>query len=146
MAKKSVLFICTHNSCRSQIAEGIVNHYCTRDFEAFSAGIEKTHVHPLAVKAMNEIDIDISDQRSKTIDEFKGKTFDYVVTVCDHAKETCPFFPGKHVIHKGFEDPGDVEGPIDEKLHAFRDTRDEIKEWIKEIFCSKEKDEYGGGK
>jgi arsenate reductase len=104
--------------------------------EAFSAGIKKTHVHPLAIQVLKENDIDISNNRSKTIDEFKGKPFDYVITVCDHAKETCPFFPGKKIIHKGFTDPSDFEGTFDEKLHAFRNTRDEIKQWIKEIFCT----------
>lgn len=135
MKKIHVLFICTHNSCRSQMAEGLLNHYCNDMIEAKSAGMKKTRIHPFAVKVMNEIDIDISHQYSKHVDMFKDNQFDYVVTVCDQAKETCPFFPGEHVIHKGFTDPGQVKGSVDDQFKAFRTVRDEIKEWIMETFC-----------
>jgi len=133
MKKKKVLFLCTHNSCRSQMAEGFLNHLCKYNYKAFSAGIKKTHVNPYVIEVMGEIGIDISDHRSKTIDEFKDTYFDIVVTVCDHAREVCPFFPGKKVIHKGFKDPSE-EGNNDKILNRFRKTRDEIKTWIKYEF------------
>lgn len=133
--KTHVLFICTHNSCRSQMAEAILNHVCSDRFKAYSGGVKKTRVHHLAIQVMNEIDIDISHQYSKHIDEFKDKQFDIVVTVCDNAKETCPFFPGKNVIHKSFVDPGTVQGTAKKRLHAFRQVRDEIKQWILNEFC-----------
>ncbi|MBS3749616.1 MAG: arsenate reductase ArsC [Candidatus Thermoplasmatota archaeon] len=140
MKKQHVLFICTHNSCRSQMAEGLLNQYCGNRFQAYSAGVKKTHVHPLAIQVMKEIDIDISRHRSKLVDEFKEITFDVVVTVCDQANETCPFFPGKKVIHNGFFDPGTIKGPKEEKLNAFRNVRDEIKQWIMDYFCMGEED------
>ncbi len=129
---KEILFICTHNSARSQMAEGLVNALYSDKFRAFSAGTVKTRVNPLAIKALADIGIDISHHRSKSIDEFRGKIFDIVVTVCDNARETCPFFPGKKVLHKGFKDPSDVKGDEAEKLAAFIKTRDEINLWIKE--------------
>jgi len=132
--KKSVLFLCTHNSCRSQIAEGLLNSMYGSSYEAFSAGIEKTKVNPYTVEVMKEIGIDLSKHYSKTINKFQTQKFDIVVTVCDNARETCPFFPGKKVIHKNFKDPSNVEGNIDKILSAFRKTRDEIKEWIVEQF------------
>ena len=128
--KKSILFICTHNSARSQIAEGLVNVLYSDKFEAQSAGIIATKVNPFAIKAMKEIGIDIKHHRSKSIQEFKGKIFDIVVTVCDNAKETCPFFPGKVVIHKGFEDPSVSKGSNRKKLETFKRVRDEIKIWL----------------
>lgn len=137
--KTHVLFICTHNSCRSQMAEGILNHVCSDYYQAYSGGIEKTRVHPLAIQVMNEIDIDITNHYSKHIDEFKDKQFDIVVTVCDNAKETCPFFPGKNVIHKSFVDPGTVQGTDKKRLCAFRQVRDEIKQWILNEFCDQER-------
>ncbi len=129
---KEVLFICTHNSARSQLAEGLVNALYSDKLKAYSAGTEKTRVNPLAVEVLREIGIDISNHTSKTVDVFKSKTFDVVVTVCDHARETCPFFPGKRVIHRGFTDPSDVEGEKYERLAAFRRVRDEINQWIRE--------------
>jgi arsenate reductase (thioredoxin) len=135
--KSRVLFICTHNSCRSQMAEGLLQHLCGKRFEGFSAGIIKTHVHPLAINVMDEIGVDISKHVSKTVDEFRDEVFDYVVTVCDNAKETCPFFPGKNVIHKGFEDPSQQIVSSEDILEAFRMVRDEIKEFIVETFCNK---------
>lgn len=135
MKKKNILFICTHNSCRSQIAEGLVNHLCQDQFIAKSAGTEKTKVHPLAIEVMKEIDIDISYHYSKLISEFKDTTFDIVVTVCDQAHEACPFFPAKQVIHQSFADPSKLTGSKNEQMTAFRKTRDEIKEWIQKNIC-----------
>jgi arsenate reductase (thioredoxin) len=133
--KIQVLFICSHNSCRSQMAEGILNHFCGDFFHAQSAGIKKTHVHPLAIQVMNEIDIDISNQQSKHLDEFRNKKFDVVATVCDSAKETCPFYPGKKIIHQSFFDPSTVQGSKEKQLTTFRKTRDEIKQWLQKEFC-----------
>jgi len=135
MDKKRVLFICTHNSARSQMAEGIMNALYGDKFQAFSAGTNPSKVNPLAIEVLKEIGIDISHHRSKSIDEFKGETFDYVVTVCDNAKENCPYFPGgKKYVHRGFMDPASIEGTYEEKLSAFRKVRDEILNWIKEFF------------
>jgi len=133
--KVKVLFICTHNSARSQMAEGLANYYLRDKLTAYSAGTEATFVKPHAIKAMAEIGIDISHHRSKTVYEFENDHFDYVVTVCDNAKETCPFFPnGKKYVHKGFKDPSDVNGTEEEKLDAFRKSRDEIKKWLMDFF------------
>lgn len=124
--KKRVLFLCTHNSARSQIAEGLLRHMAGDRFEVFSAGTEQTRVQPLAIEAMREIGIGISDHRSKTLDEFTGESFDYVITVCDRANDNCPFFPGTERIHWSFEDPTAVTGTDEEKLRAFRTVRDAI--------------------
>ncbi len=132
--KRSVLFICTHNSARSQMAEGILRNMYPRRYEAFSAGTIASNVNPYAIKVMNEIGIDISCQRSKNVEEFRGKLFDCVVTVCERAKETCPFFPGKVHIHKNFEDPAGVGETDEERTAIFRRVRDEIKEWIEKNF------------
>ncbi len=128
--KKEVLFICTHNSARSQMAEGLVNALYSDRFRAYSAGTEKTKVNPLAIEVMKEIGIDISHHTSKTVEVFRDRLFDIVVTVCDNARETCPFFPGKKVIHRSFEDPSSAMGTREERLQVFRRVRDEIKEWI----------------
>ncbi|MEF8849028.1 MAG: arsenate reductase ArsC [Candidatus Thermoplasmatota archaeon] len=128
--KRNVLFLCTHNSCRSQMAEGLLKKFYGNRFKVFSAGIKSTSVHRLAVIVMDEIGVDISGHRSKSIYEFKDKTFDYVVTVCDNSREKCPFFPGEHMLHKDFEDPGVFEGSYEEKIGRFRIVRDEIREWI----------------
>jgi arsenate reductase len=128
---KSVLFICTHNSARSQMAEGLVNALYSKALTARSAGTKPGQVHSLAIQAMKELDIDISQQRSKALSEFKGQEFDFVVMVCSNAAETCPFFPGgKEQIHHGFDDPAEVEGTMDERLRAFRKSRNEINKWI----------------
>jgi len=133
--RQRILFICTHNSARSQMAEGLMNARYGDRFEAQSAGIEPTEVHPLAIKAMAELGIDISHHRSKSIEEFLGQEFDYVVTVCDHAKEACPFFPGaKEYLHASFPDPASVEGTEEERLEAFRRVRDEIAAWLERTF------------
>ena len=106
-------------------------------FVAFSAGVEPSAVNPFAIRAMAEIGIDISAHRSKSVDEFLDDTFDFIVTVCDHANETCPFFPGgKERIHKGFRDPASVMGSQDVKLGAFKEVRDQIKNWLVDSFVS----------
>lgn len=133
--KKKVLFICTHNSARSQMAEEFLNTLYGHKYEAYSAGIEPTKVNPFVVKVMAEIGINISTHHSKSIAEFRGKTFDYVVTVCDHAKEACPFFPGgENFLHKGFQDPSEFKGSEEEMLAEVRRVRDEIKDWIQKTF------------
>ena len=132
--KKKVLFICTHNSARSQIAEAYVNKLLSEVYEAHSAGTEPSNINLYVVKAMEEVGIDLSEARPKSIEEFRGKAFDYIVTVCDHAKEVCPFFPGEKVLHKSFEDPSEFEGSDEEVLEKVRKVRDEIKKWILKTF------------
>jgi arsenate reductase (thioredoxin) len=132
--KQKVLFICTHNSARSQMAEALLRTLYGNYYEAFSAGVEPSSVNPYAVEVMKELGIDLSTHRSKSIEKFQGMIFDIVVTVCDNAKEACPFFPGKKVIHKGFDDPATLNGPIEDTLDVFRRVRDEIKDWIKKTF------------
>lgn len=133
--KKQILFLCTHNSCRSQMAEGLVNHYLGNRFLAFSAGTEATRVNPLAIRVLSELGIDISLLRSKTMDEFAGQSFDYVVTLCGDANEKCPlFFGGVQRLHHGFEDPSRLTGSEEEVLPEFRRVRDEIKNWIIDYF------------
>ena len=132
--KQRVLFICSHNAVRSQMAEGLLRSLYGDQYKAFSAGITPSHLHSLAVKTMEEIGIDISQQTSKSIEKFRDMTFDIVVTVCDTAREICPFFPGKKVIHQSFDDPGVVQGSMEQQLQAFRTTRDQIKAWIEHTF------------
>jgi arsenate reductase len=127
---KTVLFICAHNSARSQMAEGLVNSLYSRILRAQSAGTKPGKVHPLAIKVMAELDIDISNQRSKGLKEFDGQEFDYVVMVCSDASEICPFFPGGKIqIHRDFADPSRVRG-TEEMIQAFRKSRNEINKWI----------------
>ncbi|VVB72673.1 Protein ArsC [uncultured archaeon] len=131
--KKRVLFLCTHNSARSQMAEGLLRAMLGSRYEGYSAGVHATAVDPDAIRAMAEIGVDISGQRSKGLDEVKEIGFDLVVTVCDRAKEACPFLPGvKNPIHKSFEDPAAYVGEA--RMPAFRRVRDEIRSWIEEIF------------
>lgn len=125
--KKRVLFLCTHNSARSQMAEGLLRKLGGEHFEVFGAGTEKTRVHPLAIDAMRESGIDITGQSSKTLDAFTGEHFDYVITVCDRANESCPIFPGDtERIHWSFDDPSAATGTDEERLRAFRTIRDSI--------------------
>jgi len=132
--KKKVLFICTHNSARSQMAEGLLNHLYPGHYLAFSAGTTATSVRPEAIQALAEIGIDISRHRSKPSSEFIGTGFDYVITVCDSAKEACPIFPGARAyIHKNFFDPAAI-ADADERIKIFRQVRDEIKSFIEEHF------------
>jgi arsenate reductase len=132
---KKVLFICTHNSARSHMAEGLVNALYADRYRAFSAGTEPSTLNPYAVRVMHEIGIDISGHRSKSVDEFMDQDLDDVVTVCDHAKESCPFFPGgRKSMHKGFQDPASVTGTEEEKLQVFRRVRDEMRHWVERTF------------
>jgi len=129
--KKRVLFFCTGNSCRSQMAEGLLRHLAGNRFEVFSAGIAPSVVNPYAIKVMAEIGIDISQHRSKSIGEFRGGSFDYVITVCDNARESCPFFPAaKKQLHWGFPDPANADGTPEQILAVYRTVRDSIKEKI----------------
>jgi arsenate reductase len=133
--KKRVLILCTGNSARSQMAEGLLRHFGGDKFEVESAGVISSFVRPLAIKAMQEIGIDISNHRSKSVDEFKEQTFDYVITVCDNAKETCPFFPANsELIHWSFDDPAEATGSEDEQLAVFRRVRDDILAKLKTFF------------
>ena len=135
--KKKVLFLCTANSCRSQMAEGIVNFYLGERLQAFSAGTEATFVNPRAIAVMNEIGINISGHRSKSLDEFTGEKLDYVITLCDAANETCPlFFGGVRRIHLGFDDPAKASGTEQEVMAEFRRVRDEIKTTLLEFFAT----------
>jgi arsenate reductase (thioredoxin) len=137
--KPRVLFLCTHNSARSQMAEGTLRILTGDRFEVHSAGTEATLVRPLAIQAMEEIGIDISGQESKTLDVYLDQPFDYVITVCDEANEACPFFPGaKNRLHWSFEDPSQATGSEEERLAVFRRVRDEIRERIeKELVNAK---------
>lgn len=127
--KKRILFLCTHNSCRSQMAEGLVNHFLGDRFQAFSAGTEATRVNPLAARVLLELGIDISRHRSKTMDEFAGDRFDYVITLCGDANEKCPlFFGGVQREHIGFDDPSRLPGSAEEVLPEYRRVRDEIRQ------------------
>jgi arsenate reductase (thioredoxin) len=127
-----VLILCTGNSARSQMAEGLLRHDAGERFEVESAGTKPSSVRAEAVAVMREIGIDISGQRSKHVDEFVGQRFDYVLTVCDNAKESCPIFPGRAIaVHRNFEDPAGVDGTGEERLAVFRRVRDEIREYLR---------------
>jgi arsenate reductase len=129
--KPRILFLCTHNSARSQMAEGMLRALAGDRFEVMSAGTEATLVRPLAIRAMEEIGIDISGQESKTLEVYLDQPFDYVITVCDEANEACPFFPGaKNRLHWPFEDPSRADGSEEERLAVFRRARDGIEERI----------------
>ncbi len=135
MAKKRVLVLCTGNSARSQMGEGLFRAEGGGEFEVFSAGTKPSSVRAEAIAVMNEIGIDISGHRSKSVDEFAGQNFDYVVTVCDNARDTCPVFPaGTERIHWSFEDPAAVEGSERKRLDAFRRIRDLIHERVKTFY------------
>ena len=127
-----VLFICTHNSARSQMAEGLLNALYGDRYEAYSAGTEPSRVHPYAVTVMAEIGIDISTHHAKSMTEFLGRILlTSLPSICDAAKETCPFFSGaKQRVHQGFEDPSTFGGTDEERLKGFRRIRDEIKAWV----------------
>ena len=133
--KQRVLILCTGNSARSQIAEGILRSLDAEQYDVESAGVEPSHVRPEAIAAMREIGIDISSHRSKSVDEFVGQHFDYVITVCDNAKERCPVFPAETKrIHWSFTDPAAVSGREEVRLAAFRKVRDEIRERLLDKF------------
>ena len=138
MNKKRVLILCTGNSARSQMGEAWLRHLAGERFEVQSAGVQPSTLNPYAVLAMAEVGIDIRDQYSKSLNQFLQKEFDYVITVCDHAAEVCPIFPGPaQRIHWGFPDPAAVEGNHQEKLAAFEQVRDSIKSsfenWLSEM-------------
>ncbi len=143
--KLSILFLCTGNSCRSQMAEGWTKHLKSDLIDASSAGIETHGLNPNAVSVMSEAGVDISHHQSRHLDEFKDKHFDYVITVCSHAHETCPWFPGKSkVIHVGFDDPpllAKEKRDPEEKLNCYRRVRDEIKAFVLTLPQSLEKGE-----
>lgn len=143
--KKKVLFLCFHNSARSQMAEGLLRAMYGDRYEVYSAGVEATRVDPRAVLVMSEIGIDISSQRSKEANEYRGTLFDLAVTVCDKAKEMCPICgvslkaptmtpAAKETIHRNFIDPAAAEGSEEDQLNAFRQARDAIKDWIEQTF------------
>jgi arsenate reductase len=131
-SQKRVLILCTGNSARSQMAEGLLRHDWGDKFAVESAGTNPSQVRSEAIAAMCEIGIDISGHRSKSVKEFEGQQFDIVITVCDNARETCPvFFGGAKKLHHDFEDPAAVSGSEDERLAAFRRVRDELRNYLK---------------
>lgn len=132
MEKKRLLILCTANSARSQMAEGLMRHDHGEKFEVESAGTKATSVRPEAIAVMKEIGIDISGYRSKVVDAFAKHNFDYVLTVCDNAKESCPIFAGHaNRIHHSFEDPAAVQGSEEERLASFRKVRDQIRDYFR---------------
>lgn len=132
--KKSVLILCTGNSARSQMAEGLLRHDAGDRFKVASAGVDPSQVRPLAIRAMNELGIDISDHRSKSIDEFEGQHFDYVITVCDNANQQCPVFPGNTKrIHWSIEDPAAVAGSEEDQMNVYRRVRDRLRDKLREF-------------
>ena len=134
--KKRVLILCTGNSARSQMAEGLFRHEGGAGFEVFSAGTKPTRVRAEAIAVMNELGIDISAHRSKSVDEFIGAPLDLVITVCDNANESCPVFPGAtQRLHWPFEDPASVEGSEEERKAAFRRVRDQIHRRVREFLA-----------
>ena len=138
--KLKVLFVCTHNSARSQMAEAFLNSIYGDRYAASSAGTEPTKINPTVVAAMKEAGLDLSGNRAKSIDEFMEQKLDLVVTLCDQAQETCPFFPGgKKYSHQSFQDPGACAGPEEEILACVRRIRDEISVWVREYFLNEMK-------
>ena len=134
--RQRVLFLCTGNSARSQMAEGLLRHLAGDRFDVFSAGTRPVGLNPNAVTAMAEIGIDIAGNRSKSVDEFAGQQFDYVITVCDNAKESCPIFPGGGArVHQSFEDP--AAAPKESQLAKFREVRDQIAKWMSDFVRNK---------
>jgi len=130
--KKRVLILCTGNSARSQMAEGLLRHDAGDRFDVESAGTKPSLVRPEAIAVMDEVGIDISGHRSKSVDEFRDQAFDYVLTVCDNAKESCPIFPGHgNRTHHSFEDPAAVEGLEEQRLSVFRRVRDQIRTYLR---------------
>ncbi len=135
--RKRVLFLCTHNSSRSQMAEGLLRYYGGTRFEVFSAGTSPSRVHPMAVEVMEERGIDLKGHRSKSIDAFLGQGFDFIVTTCDDARDRCPVFPGQaERLHWGLEDPAGAGGSREEKREVFRRVREELEELIRSHFLA----------
>lgn len=133
--KKRILILCTGNSARSQMAEGLLREIGEGNLDVMSAGVAPSFVRPKAVEAMSEVGIDISAHRSKSVDEFTGQNFDFIITVCGNANESCPVFPGEAIrIHQSFEDPPpETVGDYGSRLENFRRVRDQIREWL-EVF------------
>jgi arsenate reductase len=133
--KNRVLILCTGNSARSQMAEGLLRHDAGERFEVESAGTKPGSVRPEAIAAMDELGIDISRHRSKSVKEFDGQRFDYVITVCDSARESCPisFFGGAELLHQSFDDPAALNGSQEERLILFRRVRDELRSYLREF-------------
>ncbi len=132
--KKSVLILCTGNSARSQMAEGLLRHDAGAEFDVESAGTRPSSLRPEAITVMRELGIDIAGHRSKHVDEFDGRTFDFVITVCDNAKESCPVFPaGTRRLHHSFNDPAAVQGSEAERVAAFRTVRDELRDYLRDF-------------
>lgn len=137
--KKKVLFLCTHNAARSQMAEGLLRALLGSRYDSFSAGTTPGNLNSYVIKAMAEIGIDLSRHYSKSLDQFLNAKFDYVVTVCDNAKESCPYFPGgKTMLHESFPDPSVFTGTDEEIMVGVRVVRDEIKDWIMLTFGQKD--------
>lgn len=131
MSRQSVLILCTGNSARSQMAEGLLKHDAGDRFEVESAGTKPTSVKPEAIAVMRELGIDIGGHRSKHVDEMQGKSFDYVITVCDNARESCPVFPGlAKQLHQCFEDPAALDGSEEDRMALFRRVRDELRTYL----------------
>jgi arsenate reductase len=129
--RRRVLFVCTHNSARSQMAEGMLRAWNGDEFEAHSAGTEVSTVRPEAIKVMAEVGIDIGAHRSKSVEEYLGQKFDWVITVCDQARQTCPTFPGvEQTAHWSVEDPSEATGGEEQRLQAFRRARDDLRNRI----------------
>jgi arsenate reductase len=138
MSKKRVLILCTGNSARSQMAEGLLRHDAGDRFDVESAGTHPSSVRPEAIIVMRELGIDISGHRSKHVDEFSGQKFDYVISVCNHARETCPvFFGAANRLHYSFEDPAALAGSVESRLALFRRVRDELREYLRTFAASK---------
>jgi len=136
---KRILVLCTGNSARSQVGEGLFRQEGRGEYAVESAGTKPSHVRPEAIAVMKELGIDISGHRSKSVTEFEGQSFDYVVTVCDNARDNCPLFPaGTERIHWSFEDPAAVVGNEEERLGAFRRIRDQIHARVKSFFESRQ--------
>lgn len=138
MTRQRVLILCTGNSARSQMAEGLLRHEAGTRFEVESAGTKPGIVRPEAIAAMAELGIDLTAHRSKHVEEFSGQKFDYVITVCDNANESCPVFLGAATrLHHSFDDPAAVEGSEEERMRVFRRVRDEIRQYLKDFLASR---------
>jgi arsenate reductase len=136
-----VLFLCTENACRSQMAEGLINYDLAGQVKAWSAGVRPRRVNPRAIQVMAEIGIDIGHQRSKSVGDLAGEKFDLVITVCDQAQQQCPIFPGEtEVIHVGFPDPAKATGPEEKIMAAFRQVRDALREQLVPLLREKSRE------
>jgi arsenate reductase (thioredoxin) len=135
---KRVLFVCTHNSARSQMAEALLKSAAGACFEACSAGTQAGELHPLAVRVMRELEMDISGQHAKPVDLYSGKRFDYVITVCDEARESCPVLQSGKQLHWSLSDPSRVGGNIEQKVAAFRDARDRLSALVADFVAGAE--------